>query len=74
VNVISNDTDPELNYPLALTAVNQPWAYVESSTTVGMQTPATNGTYVISYTVVDSLGAAATGTLTVTVSGTLQCQ
>jgi hypothetical protein len=74
VNVIANDTDPELNYPLALTSVNGSWAYVASSTTIGLETPAANGTYVISYTVVDSLGAAATGTLTVTVSGNQQCQ
>ena len=73
VDVIANDTDPEGHYPLALTAVDQPWAYVESSTNVGMTTPDTNGTYVITYTVADSLGATANGTLTVTVSGTQQC-
>jgi Bacterial cadherin-like domain len=73
VNVISNDTDPDGHYPLALTAVNQPWAWVESSTNVGMQTPETNGTYYITYTVADSLGATANGTLTVTVSGAQQC-
>jgi hypothetical protein len=58
---------------LALTAVDHSWAYVESSTTVGMFTPDTNGTYTITYTVADSLGATATGYLTVTVSGTQQC-
>lgn len=73
VNVTANDTDPEGNYPLALTAVNQDWAYVESGTTVGMYTPDTNGTYTITYTVADSLGATSTGYLTVTVSGSQQC-
>ena len=73
VNVISNDTDPDGHYPLSLTAVNQPWAWVESSTNVGMTTPDTNGTYVVTYTVADSLGATANGSLTVTVSGTQQC-
>jgi YD repeat-containing protein len=73
VDVIANDTDPEGHYPLALTGVNQPWAWVESGTNVGMQTPETNGTYVITYTVADSLGATANGSLTVTVSGTQQC-
>ena len=73
INVTANDTDPEGNYPLVLTAVDQPWAWVQSSTTVGMTTPDTNGNYVITYTVADSLGASANGTLTVTVTGSQQC-
>lgn len=72
-DVIVNDTDPEGHYPLSLTAVDQPWAWVESSTSVGMQTPDVNGTYYITYTVADSLGATSNGTLIVTVSGTQQC-
>ncbi len=73
VNVIANDTDPDGHIPLTLTAVNQPWAFVESSTTVGMTTPDTNGSYVITYTVADTLGATANGILTVTVTGSQQC-
>lgn len=73
VNVTANDTDPEGNYPLVLTGVDQSWAYVESSTTVGMTTPDTNGNYVITYTVADSLGATSNGSLTVTVTGSQQC-
>ncbi len=73
VNVIANDTDPEGNYPLVLTAVDQSWAFVENSTTVGMTTPDTNGNYVITYTVADALGATANGTLTLTVTGSQQC-
>lgn len=73
VDVIANDTDPEGHYPLTLTAVNQPWATVVNSTTVGMDTPDINGTYIITYTVADSLGATANGSLTLTVTGTHQC-
>lgn len=72
-NVIANDTDPEGNYPLVLTAVNQSWAYVANSTTVSIQAPETNGTYIVTYTVADSLGATAQGSLTLTVSGSQQC-
>jgi Bacterial Ig domain len=72
-DVIANDTDPDGHYPLVLTAVSQPWARVESSTVVGIETPAVNGTYVITYTVADSLGATSNGTLTLTVSGTQPC-
>jgi YD repeat-containing protein len=73
VNVTQNDTDPEGNVPLTVTAVNQPWAWVASGSSVGMTTPDTNGIYTIAYTVSDTLGASSTGTLTVTVSGTQQC-
>ncbi len=73
VNVIANDTDPDGHIPLTLTAVDQPWAWVASGTTVGMTTPDTNGSYVITYTVADSLGATANGSLTVTVTGSQQC-
>lgn len=73
IDVIANDTDPDGHYPLSLTGVNQSWAWVESSTTVGMTTPESNGTYYITYTVADALGATSNGTLTVTVSGTQQC-
>lgn len=70
-NVVANDTDPEGNLPLTVTAVNQPWAAVESSTTVGVDAPDANGTFNVTYTVADSLGATATGTLAVTVTGTI---
>ena len=72
VNVIQNDTDPEGNVPLTLTGVSGD-AWVASSTSVGLVTPDTNGTYSFQYTVADSLGATSTGTLVVTVSGTQQC-
>ncbi len=73
VDVAANDTDPEANYPLTLTAVSQPWATVETSTTVGMTTPDVNGVYQIGYTIADTLGATANGALTVAVAGSQQC-
>lgn len=72
-NVTSNDTDVDGDYPLTVISVNQSWAYVASSTSVGMTTPATNGTYTIIYGIQDSRGGTASGTLTVTVSGNQQC-
>ncbi|HYG29067.1 MAG TPA: hypothetical protein VD887_02515 [Allosphingosinicella sp.] len=73
VQVTANDTDPEGNYPLAVTAVNQPWAEPGSGGFVEFEAPSVNGTYVITYTVADTLGASSNGTLTVTVSGGMSC-
>lgn len=72
-DVIANDTDPEGNYPLVLVAVDQPWTWVASNSTVGLETPSSNGTYIINYTVADSLGATSNGRFTLTVTGTQQC-
>jgi len=69
VDVIANDTDPDGHYPLSLTAVDEPWAWIESSTTVGVQTPTASGTYTVTYTVADAQGAASSGSLFVTVTG-----
>jgi YD repeat-containing protein len=69
VQVTANDSDPDANYPLTVTAVNQPWAQVGGGGFVEFEAPSVNGTYVIAYTVADSLGATAGSTLTVTVSG-----
>jgi hypothetical protein len=71
VNVIANDTDPDNNVPLVLTGSNELWAQQVSSTNLLLQ-PTDSGTHSISYTVEDSLGAGATGLLTVVVTG--QCQ
>lgn len=73
VNVTANDTDPESNYPLQVTGTNQSWAYPVSASTIELVTPDTNGSYQVQYMVRDSLGATATGTLNVTVTGTQQC-
>lgn len=70
-NVTANDTDPEGNTPLVVTAVDHATAWVDSSTTVGVQAPDMSGSYYVYYTVRDSLGATSTGRLTVTVTGTI---
>jgi hypothetical protein len=70
-NVIANDTDPEGNYPLALTGVSYSgdgYATVASSTSISFEAGSGTGTAVVNYTVQDSLGASATGKLTVTVT------
>ncbi len=68
-NVIANDTDPDGDYPLTLTAVTGLGFSVISSTTVQFISTAQTGAKVGTYTVQDSRGATAQGTLTVTVSG-----
>ena len=72
MNVIANDSDPEGDDPLVLVAVTADWASVQNNV-VTMTTPDANGSYTIAYTVANSLGASAQGTLTVTVTGTQQC-
>jgi len=73
LNVITNDTDPESHYPLSVTAASEPTNSVavdiESATTLFFLAPYTNGTYVVTYTVTDSQGASANGTVTIGVSG-----
>lgn len=74
VNVTANDSDPEGNYPLTVTAVTsvpRADATVISASTV--QVVAGNpGTATLTYTVQDSLGNPSTGTINVTVQGTLR--
>ena len=70
-DVVANDTDPEGNLPLTVIAVDHPWASVASSTTVSVQAPDSSGSFVVHYTVRDSLGATATGNLSVTITGTV---
>lgn len=72
VNVTANDTDPEGNYPLSVvSAVGNGGmiATVVSGSTIEIEAPGTTGAKTVTYTVADSLGATATGTVTVTVSG-----
>jgi YD repeat-containing protein len=74
VNVVANDSDPEGNLPLSLVSVGTSplgTASVETTTNVQFLAFGTTGNTSVSYTVQDSLGATATGTLFVTVlSGT----
>jgi hypothetical protein len=63
LNLTGNDTDPEGNYPLTVTAVDSSpyaniWISSASSVTVEGLTP---GGHSLTYTVEDSLGASSTG-------------
>jgi len=78
VNLTANDTDPEGNLPLVVQSITfvsgkPASATIASNSTVNVTTT-TKGVSVFSYVVADSLGATATGQLTVTGTGTaLQC-
>ena len=70
VNLTGNDTDPELNYPLALTAISlgnggMATASVLSSSSVSVTLGPSGDLTTFTYTVADSLGATATGQLSV---------
>jgi YD repeat-containing protein len=72
MNVTSNDTDPEGNYPITLVGIvsvtGGASAIVENATSVRFF-PGSPATSVVTYRIHDSLGAEGTGTLRVTVSG-----
>ncbi|HEX8448217.1 MAG TPA: Ig-like domain-containing protein [Allosphingosinicella sp.] len=73
VNVTSNDNDPE-NQALTLVALSEAdpdrgVASIASASFISFQSSRMTGSETLTYTVADSLGATATGTLTVTVSG-----
>lgn len=76
LNVTSNDTDPEGNYPLTVTAVtftSNPVgaeATIASASTLNIYGGIGPGTSTATYTVEDSLGASSTGTLTINTTGT----
>src|SRR3569623_19622 len=72
-NLVLNDSDPDGNVPLSLVSITQisgsADAPISSSTTVALPAYGT-GTTIFHYVVSDSLGATATGTRTVSVTGT----
>ena len=73
MNVTSNDSDPE-NHALTLVAVSEAdpdrgVASVASASFIRFESGPVTGSEVLTYTVADSLGATATGTLTITVAG-----
>ncbi len=77
-DVVSNDTDPDGDYPLvldSLTGTGLSFASIASPTTIGFSAPYTrNANYTVTYTIRDARGAKATGALAVTVTGTVaQC-
>ena len=71
VDLVSNDTDPEGNYPLTLVSASGVGVTVTvaSDTSIEIESGASAGTKSISYVVADSLGATANGTASVNVSG-----
>lgn len=72
VNLTANDSDPESNYPLALTAISgggSASAEILNASTVSVDAGPFNNTSQFTYTVADSLDATSTGTLTVNTSG-----
>jgi Bacterial Ig domain len=72
VVVTANDTDPEGNVPLAVTAASgngSMGATVFNGTTIQIISSTDTGSQSANYTVSDSLGASSTGTVTVNVSG-----
>ena len=76
-NVLGNDTDPEGNLPLSLTLTGGTGInYVSPSGTQSITffAPAKRGAYSVTYTIRDSRGATATGTLNLQVTGSVaQC-
>jgi YD repeat-containing protein len=76
VDVVANDSDPDGHYPLALDAIvsaTRGEAAIESAANI-LFTPTSPGTGIVTYRIRDSLGATATGTLSVTITGQGPCQ
>ena len=72
-DVTANDTDPESNYPLSLVSVSGGFTTtILDSKHVSAQSGTNTGIHTITYDITDSLGAASTGTLKITVTQT-QC-
>jgi hypothetical protein len=76
VDVTANDTDPEGNYPLTVTAASGAAALavtVTGASTLRIESTGGSGVKSFSYTVRDSLGASSTGSGTITVTTTNLC-
>jgi len=69
LNVLANDYDPDGNTPLSLVSVSASNVSILSATTVQIVAD-WPGNFSFSYVVADALGATATGTVSVTVTGT----
>jgi YD repeat-containing protein len=74
-DVVSNDTDPDGDYPLSLISLSgsgSSFAILESPSTIGFSAPYTRNTlYSVVYTIRDARGETATGTLAISVIGTV---
>jgi len=76
VNVIANDTDPGGHTPLTLTGVSgatRGTASVASSTLVEFDSSGILGTTTFSYTMQNSIGQTATGSITITINSSGTC-
>jgi YD repeat-containing protein len=76
VDVTANDTDPEGNYPLTVTGVSGGASLVLtilSASTIGIESIGASGLKTFTYTVADSLGATATGNVSITVTTVNMC-
>jgi hypothetical protein len=76
VNVIANDTDPGGHTPLTLTGVSgatKGTASVISATTIEYDSAGPTGTTTFSYTMQNSIGQAATGSITITITSSGTC-
>lgn len=74
--VLANDYDPDGNIPLSLASVSYGGALGSASVSGGdvyLEAYGSTGTAVVTYTVADSLGATANGTLTITITNAV-CQ
>lgn len=72
--MVANDSDADGDYPLTIQSISDASgvAYLASALEIGWSgSPA--GSYVVSYTIKDSRGATASGTLSVSVSGGDEC-
>jgi hypothetical protein len=77
VAVTANDTDPDGDYPLTVTnawASGDMSASVASSTSVSIESGDSIGAKTVNYTIRDSRGATANGTISITVQSGGVCQ
>lgn len=69
LNILANDYDPDGNTPLSLVSVSGSlWVNIANSTSILMSS-SSPGSFYVSYVVQDALGATATGSVNVTVTG-----
>jgi hypothetical protein len=76
-NVIANDTDPDGDLPLTVTAVQTSTiadVSITNASTITVTGYGSTGSQAITYTIMDSRGATATGYLNITVSSGTGCQ
>lgn len=76
-NVTANDTDPDGDYPLTVTAVQTSTiadVSIADPNTIAVTGYGTVGSQAITYTIKDSRGATASGTLNIIVQSGTGCQ